>query len=59
MFQLQLRQAEEAEKKVVLGSGVSVGDEVMSVDQIGQAQVKREDQYRLHQRNMELDAMQR
>ena len=43
----------------MLGSGVSIGDEVMSGEAIAEAQFKREEQHRLHQRNIEREAMQR
>ncbi|GAX85110.1 hypothetical protein CEUSTIGMA_g12530.t1 [Chlamydomonas eustigma] len=59
LFQLQLQQAVESEKKIVLGSGVSVGEDVMTAEAIAEAQQKREDQHLLHQLNIELEAMRR
>ena len=35
--------------QVVLGSGVSVGEDVMGADAVTEAQRQREDQYRAHQ----------
>lgn len=59
LFQQLLQQATEAEKKVVLGSGRSVGEDVMTAEQICEVQSRREDQYRQHQLRREDEACRR
>ena len=59
LFHLLLQQAEDKAKKVVLGSGVNVGEEVMPTEDVLSSQRKREDQHRKHQVKIEKLAMTR
>jgi hypothetical protein len=59
LFQNQLKQAEEAEKKVALGSNVWIGQDVMTEEAVAEAQRLRDDQHKHHQLHTERNAMRR
>ena len=59
LFMMQLQQTEGAEKRVGLGSHVHCGGEVLSAEDVGEAQRLREEQFRQHQLRLELMAAQR
>jgi len=56
LFKQLLSQAEEEERKVILGGGVRLGEGVMAAEEIAEQQRQREQQHRLHQAAIEADA---
>ncbi|KAJ9510217.1 hypothetical protein QJQ45_015701 [Haematococcus lacustris] len=58
LFTQLMKQAEDQTRRVTLGSGVHLGEDILPVEAVAQEQRQREDQHRQHQLAVELAAAQ-